>query len=672
MASEEDALKAFQAKRDELLKQRTGPSTSGAGQAFVGTDMSKPGDLPDLSTKSGPSGLGILGGGLDIAAGYAGENRAAALIDALPIPEQYKVPADVAARVLGGGAAVLPTHLAWSELRRHLGDKTGSDNFDQSVKDSYEAALSQANAGALGAGASKFAGLLHPSGRADPSRIEDMKQVKDSLVRVYENAGGKPLVEDMRSRWNPMRILKPLENELDDSTVVQRLKDKGLDPQMARRVALTGGHTTANLLDNSMYRTLQSVAESSPVGSRYLQNYKTTRGKMFNMMAEDLANEFGDHLPEEQVGKAISNAVDGNFNVPNTVMNASLNNIRGNLNAGSSFNVGSIRDAANRAGLDPNGPARLVHEMPSLPNGRTSFDNIQQVRSYLSSIIHSQEADPKEIDEAKRMAKTLDRSMVQQMPSNLRKSYKDAVSADDTLNEGQFNTSFVKGLLGRQDGYRQYAVQLLREGDVGNFNKLEAAVGPDEANKVRRSISEIVTQNAADSTDGTLMPHNLDKMLNEHGDYGRYFLQSTLGDGWMRNVERMKGSMENINALAQNNPVISYGTKALTATAVAKLAYDAYHGDLGYSDAALFGAILSPKVMAKALTNPEATKQIEKMSALIRAGKNPGTVARLATRTAVTMGLDPTQLLKDSNYNPKNKDASTFDLENVAMPAMVL
>jgi len=671
--TDEEALKRFQAERQRLLDKRTGPSTSGAGQAFVGEDMSREGDLPDLSKSSGPSLSGVLGTGADISAGMIGESKAAQLVDALPIPPQYKLAADIGARVLGGGAAVFPTHLAWSRLRQAIGDKSAPDNFEKHVSDAWDAALGQANAGAYGAGASRLEGALHPSAYVDPTRLDNMKSIKDSLKKTYEDIGGKQLVEDMRGRWNPMRILKPLETELDDQSVVQRLKDKGLDPQMARRVALTGGQTTADLLDNTLYSTLQKATEASPGGSKYLMKYKGTRAKMFQMMVDDLANTYGDHLPEEQIGKAISKAVDGNFNVPNSIMTNSLNEIRNNLQQGTGFDVTKMQAGANMAGLSKDGPARLIHEIPATPNGKTSFDNIQQVRSYLSTIIHAQDQDPQVVADAKKVAKTIDKSMSRQLPDSLKSSYMDAVTADDQLNEGQFNTKFVKSLLGRQGGYRAYGQKLLESGDVGNFLKLEKAVGPDEANKVRRGISEILTENAANSTDGTLAPQNLDKMLNEHGDYGKYFIQSVMGKDYVRNIERYKGAMENINEAAHNNPLVNFGTNALRYGPTAKILYDWYNGHLDYKDAALAALTFTvPKYSAKILTNPEATKTIEKMSTLIKAGKNPGTISRLAVRALEAAGISPEDALKEQNFDPKGKDMDSIDINNLAMPGIVM
>src|SRR5215471_12801016 len=128
--TQDEALQKFKDARDKLISQRTSdPTATPAGQAFVGQGPLTPDPpLPDLSEK-GTNVTDIAQTLSDIAAGMAGGSKASKLVAALPIPEKYKLPAEVVARFAGSGTAAGASDMTWSELRRHLGDPDAPDSL---------------------------------------------------------------------------------------------------------------------------------------------------------------------------------------------------------------------------------------------------------------------------------------------------------------------------------------------------------------------------------------------------------------------------------------------------------------------------------------------------------------------------------------------------------------
>jgi hypothetical protein len=672
----EEARKKFIEARDALDKSRVGPDVVAdpAAQAFVGG--TKPGpavdELPDLS--AGPK-QDLIGMGLDVAGGMIGESKAVRVLDKLPIPEKYKLPAEIGARVLGGSVGAGTTDLTWQNLRRLTGAEGAPDNFKESALMSAKAATDQGIAGIYGFGLGKAGEAMGARTKAvDPDRLDQMNEMRDRLKAVYEKIGGKPLVEDMSQRWGIMKRLRPLETELDDHVVTQRLKDAGLDPQTARKVALQGGLTTGELVDNVPYSILQSVAESSFASKKYMENYKGTRGQMYRSMIDDISSEFGSALPEEHVGKAIANAINGNYNLDNAVITHGLTEVQRRLEPDFAFNTKGIKGSIRMRGFDPEGPARLIlgdvipDSGPGGPaalmpgssatraapapttgpyakksNNQMTFDQVMQARASLSTIAHDEGADPQHRADSQKLLKTLDKAVQKQLPGGLEQYYGDVTAADDQLNRDGFRTQFTQGLLGTNEGYRKYAQYLLKNGDVGNFDKMAKAAGPDATNNVKRSIADIVTQNAV-GPDGTMNPASLDKMMNEHGKYGRHFLESTLGPQWTSNVDRLQKSMEIITSSGRHS-LTDLGLNAIRYAPVAKLLYDGFHGTVDPTTVGLAAAMItSPRLVARVLTSPKATANIERLAGLAVSGKNPHTFARLTARTAEAIGATPEEL----------------------------
>lgn len=641
----EEAKAAFLAERDKLTKIDQPVPRGGPGEALVGDEH--PGAVvtqtpPDLSQ---PPGQDIPGMALAVGSGEVGErvagNAAAARLATSSVPAKYKVPLILGARMLGGGAAAFATDLGYQELRRSIGDVQGPDNFEQSLAISAKTGSDQMMAGAWAGLAASTADKLAWKTKADPERLKLLGDVQESFKRVYERIGGKPLVEDMRGRWNPMRILKPLETELSDTAVVQNLKNAGLDPAMARKTVLQGGMTSADLLDNAPYNIMQAVAEGSFSSKKYMQKYHGTRSRLYELWADDLAGEFASALPEEKLGQSVAGAVNGNFNFPNAVMTNGMNSVKAMVKPDFVVNMQGVKTYFKNQGILPGSTVgQMVYDQPNA----TSFDAVVKLRQNVSSLMHAQDTDPAVRAEAMKVAKTLDNSVAKQLPFEVQDHYRIAAQADDVLNEGQFRTRFIKKMLGTSEGYRQYGKYLLKNGDVGNFTKLEAAVGKGEADKVRRGISEIVLQNAV-REDGSVNPASLHQALNEHGKYGRYFLEATLGPQWIKGVDTMQRSMETLQEAAKDRTLSAMSLGSLKTASVAPILWDFYHGSID-KETAMNAALLytAPKFMAKILTSPKATANIERLTKMAVTGQNPRTFTRLVARTAEAAGISPEAL----------------------------
>ena len=375
---------------------------------------------------------------------------------------------------------------------------------------------------------------------------------------------------------------------------------------MARKVVLQGGMTSADLLDNTPYSILQAVSEGSFSGKKYMQKYQGTRSKLFELWAGDLADEFATALPEEKLGQSVAGALNGNFNFPNAVMTSAMNNVKSLLRPDFKINMQGVKTYFKNQGISANSPVgQMIYEQPNT----STFDAVSAIRRNLSSMIHAQDQDPQIKAEAQRVAKTLDKSMYKQLPLEVRDHYHLASQADDVLNEGQFRTKFVQQMLGREEGYRQYGKYLLKNNDVANFDKLEAAVGKGEADKVRRGLSEVVLQNAI-LPDGTMNPASLHQAVNEHGQYGRYFLESTLGPQWMKNVDTMKKSMDTLLQTAKGRSLSDMGLGSLKYASVAPLIWDAYHGSIDKNTIVEAGLLFTgPRVYCPHLDEPEGHRE---------------------------------------------------------------
>ena len=211
----EEARKQFLEMRGKLTEVQEPVPRGGPGEAFVGDTHPLPivtEEPPDLSE---PPGQDLPGMVLSIGAGEAGERLGGKItdkyIESLPLPAKVKIPLRLGARVAAGGATAFATDLGYQNLRRAIGDPEAPDNFEQSLAISAKTGSDQLMGGVWGAGLASATDKAALKAKVDPERLSLLKDVQESLKRTYERIGGKPLVEDMRGRWNPMRILKPLE-----------------------------------------------------------------------------------------------------------------------------------------------------------------------------------------------------------------------------------------------------------------------------------------------------------------------------------------------------------------------------------------------------------------------------------------------------------------------------
>src|SRR5215472_12617331 len=454
--------------------------------------------------------------------------------------------------VLGSVLGTGGTELGWQSLKRAEDMPGAPDNFDQSARIASGAALTQG----IGEATGQFAGPMLPNspGVPDPDRLAISQAIHDNLRSAYERIGGQPMVVDYRSRWNPMRIFQPLDTELDNQSVVDNLKAAGMDPKMARRIVLQNGATTAEVLDNAPYRIMQSLAESSPISRGYMQRYQGTRAKLYEGMVQDLADQFGKAVSPQALGSVVAKAVDGNFGLATKISDNSLNGVGGILPDGFKLNVQGIRTYMKNNGLDMNGPiAKALFGDPAgngIP-GKIGWNDLRDMRRNVSSIYHDLSMDPAVRAEAGTALRTLDRSVMKQLPPGQAETWYDlGTKADDVVNDGQFRDTFVQRMIKNPDAIDAYSNKTLKDTNINNWLKFEKAVGPAAADQVRANMAQKLLQGAVDDR-GNFDPNKLHEILSAHGRFGSAFGNAVFGPQWMDNVGRVQDAVNLVKNAAR-------------------------------------------------------------------------------------------------------------------------
>lgn len=96
------------------------------------------------------------------------------------------------------------------------------------------------------------------------------------------------------------------------------IDERGLPP-----ILLPGEMSGKNL-----HNFFESVAETGIIPSKKLLDFKTNRNVVTRELAEDIANEMGQRMPPEELGKAIVDAAKGNFITKSATANVHYNTVR--------------------------------------------------------------------------------------------------------------------------------------------------------------------------------------------------------------------------------------------------------------------------------------------------------------------------------------------------------
>src|SRR5262245_8549914 len=245
----ERALKKLADIDAELDKMRTmdpkGPAGAFDEPIYVG-------DKPPVVTETKGGLQKAVEFGAPIATTMYGAKKGAEL--AAPIAARVPTAAGKAI-VVGGGAvagaalAGAGTEMTLQGVQATLGLPGAPDSVDESYRRTLEAGFSGGQGELIGRTVlGPITSVIAPFRRTmDPDSADVLKTMANRVRAAYEEIGGAPLVEDTRKWWHLGRVLDPIENELKDNAVYKRLTDAGLEPEVARRVAITGGAVPSRL-----------------------------------------------------------------------------------------------------------------------------------------------------------------------------------------------------------------------------------------------------------------------------------------------------------------------------------------------------------------------------------------------------------------------------------------
>jgi hypothetical protein len=563
-----------------------------------------------------------------------GATTAAKLLEEAPIPKVAKAALVAGAAITSAGVSAGTATTALEEAKRLTGvGDDRSDSFSQSLDRGFDAAKDYSLAEFWGRVNSGVVGVVGFRPRITPESMANMEQQKNRFRAIYEKTAGTPLLEDPRSYWNPMRYVKPMSTELDDTQVVKRLKAAGYDPEVARSLAINGG-AMGDLLDNSLYESLQRMVGNSKAS----RNVNATRGQMMQDGIRDLGSQWGSVLPPEDIGKAVYKAVKGDFSTLAATRQLGMNSIDSALAPDFKF-----RGKWLKAGVkDLGGPEGLVAGLSDTP----TFMEVQQARENLGAIMHDETRTAAERAVAAAQAKRLDQKVRNQLPPGIRDDYRSWAGADDEINRRQFNQKFVQGLMTNPKSFKAYANQILAKGDLTNFKQFEAAAGPQLADQVRANIWDRVTNGAVEQG-GVMRPDLMRSQLYAQGKYGKTFLEGVMGKKVVVDYEGFASAMEKLNDKAHQMGMGAIGTgKIATVSGMVNVIENAFKGKLGGPNTQLVAAMLGvPAITSRILASPTATKWAIKIAQETAKGTNPARVSRATGYLMTAAGLDPGDIL---------------------------
>ena len=611
------------------------------------------GGLQKVSEFAVPAGMAMVGASRAVAA------TAPLAAEASAVSPLLGGAVTVGSAMAGAYAGGAGGSLTMDGAKRALNLPGAPDSFDEAMQTAAGEGSDQMWGELWGQGAGKVLSGLSPYRRAVGEESANLfKQQATRLRSAYEEIAGSPLMENKRTWWNPMRWKKPA-SELDDAAVVSRLEAQGLDPEAARKVALTGGLLPSRI-ENSTFSKLWGIVSNSKTAiDPKVTLYNEARTKLMSEAAlQDLGTSFTKMVPPEQLGEVIHGALNKQFDVLTGARQLASNAIGFNVPAGTKFDVSALKKAmpADIAG------GGLLNMAPD----RLTWENVQGIRSNLGKMAHDGDLSDVARGQAKWLADRLDERVtagLKDVDPRLAKQYKAFAKSDDAIHAEGYNDKFVLGMLKENPGgMRAYADKIIKSADVGNFQKLERAMSKVEGGEqimanLRGSISDKIVGAAAPN--GTLQPHKLMGVLGtESKGYGRYFFNSTMGPEYIQNWDNFAKVMDTVNDAAHKAGNAIGGVRGI---ATAGTTYGAisnmFHGGGSAMDYAYIATALgAPTVISKALTSTTHAKILMKVAENVAAGRNPKTTARLAARVLEYADMAPEDWLKGWGVLPQEQE----------------
>lgn len=625
-------------------------------------------------------GKGDLQKAVEFGAPIAATMKGAQMGAEFMAPVASRVPTPMGKAVVEGagavGGAILAgagTEMTMQGVQAAMGLPGAPDSIDDSYRRVLSAGFGEGQAELIGRTViGPVTSAITPFRRAmTPESADVLKTMANRVRAAYEEIGGKPMVEDTRRWWSLGRLGAPLETELKDDAVYKRLRDAGLDPEVARRVAITGGAVPSRLDTSITSKFWDRVSGSKMVPD---EAYEQARGKLLHYATlNDLGSSFADQLPPEKMGAAVTAALTGRFDTLNAVRQTAMNTLDDKLPVGLKLDISGLRQtmgatasAKGPSGVTlqgfPKGPmakqpgAKIILGLPD----NASFADIQTARATLGNMARDTRQFPDEAarDEIRKRIWELDNATRDALPPRYRSTFRKWTKADDDVNKAGFDSHFVEGMLHKEEYAYSVGKKIVENKSVDDFLRLEVALkgttnGPRILGQVRSSIAESFFKESV-SSGGILQPNMLHTALgNNTLGYGKYFLESTLGPEYVRTLHHYIEAMNTIDKAV---------AKAGTATRVGVTFAAAVSGVTGLvrSPGAMTGSgfltsmavLFSPAVVSKALTNPIASKLLIKTAENVATGRNPKTAARLAARVLDEIGWTPEAALASVTSEP--------------------
>jgi len=612
-------------------------------------------------------------------------------------PLAARVPTPMGKAIVVGGAAVagaaaagMGTELTMQGVQAAMGLPGAPDSIDDAYRRTLTAGLGEGQSELIGRTVlGPVTSVITPFRRAmNPESAEVLKTMANRVRAAYEEIGGAPLVEETRRWWSLGRILEPLKTELADDAVFKRLTDAGLDPLVARKVAITGGASPSRLDTSITSKFWDRVSGSKMVPD---EAYEQARGKLLHYATlNDLGTTFADQLPPEKLGKAVIAALNGRFDTLNAVRQEAMNTLTDKLPTGLKLDISDLRQSmgATKSVKGPSGttlsgfPKGPASKQPGatvilgLPDN-VSFDDLQTARATLGNMSRDRRTyDAAARAELKQRIVELDNATRDALPARFRSTFRKWTRADDDINKAGFDGYLVRGMLHKEENALLYANKIIDNADAENFAKLEMALRgtPDGARivgQVKGAIAERFFQQSV-SSQGILQPSMLHTALGTSTQgYGKYFLEATLGPEYVRTLHRYIDAMNTVDrAVAKAGSTARVGlTLAGTISGVTGLMRGSPGIATGGGFYTLAAVLFSPAVVSKALTNTTASKLLVKTAENVAAGRNPMTTARLAARILNELGLTPEaaiSTLTDKAVTPRQQASAMVQRQMVS------
>jgi hypothetical protein len=662
----------------KAVQENIAPAPSAPEGAF--TDMSvPPPDLPPPIPKQAGVVQRIADVGVPLAASMAASTAASRAVAGAEIAGWPGAALAVGLPMAAAGVASFAGK-SGMDLVKLVGDLPGKpDSISESLSENGNAALWDAAGEGIGQVAGKVTTSLMPYRKVLKAGDEEFLRNHARRIReAYAEIGGKPLVEDARSRWNIMRVWRPIETELDDASVVQRLREAGLDPESARNVALTGGLLPSEIPQTS-FNLFRGISKGAKIPPDVLYNRTRTQLGLIAGVRE-MGIKYADILPPGDLGKLAKATLQGQMRALQGGRDAARNTLEDVLSNTMNVNpsvhsvasphdltLGYMINTKALKNMFPITSSRFARDVLQDLDDMTSFGRIQDIRDTLSHAVQNEMLPQIERDAASKAIKRLDAAVTKDLPQNVRPLYKNLNDATDDVFSQQYNTAFLSGLLNDSEDATKFAEFLIETRDPGLFQKLEKALkhtvgGDDIIASVKGHIGTEAVGSAVNPA-GIINPKNLPRILHsQEKGYGREFLMATLGPKYMDHFDEYYQAMTKVDKAADvaagslaKGRVFGIGGAASLVSAVvgAKIGWGPMNNGLSGAGALIIAnALWQPEIVTKALASPKAAKLLVQTAERLSSGYSPKTTARLAARVFTSIGVEPMEYLRRMGLLP--------------------